>query len=209
MSPRSPATPRPTSLLSAQAAGFPVGGEPLAVDLADTLIAGRQPPIDLLAGKGRLAAFWALQQSRLPPGSSAPSRAATLAMRDAVRHILDAIVQDAPIDSRMIEHINAASAGAASWPRLTASPTVLGTETRWRPQTGAALTLAAVARSLIEIVTGPGVDRLRRCANPACGMLFIAEDARRKWCTTNICGNRARVARHYHRHRDTAEAAPD
>lgn len=40
---------------------------------------------------------------------------------------------------------------------------------------------------------------LRRCANPTCSMLFLAENKRRKWCTSNICGKRARVARHYER----------
>jgi predicted RNA-binding Zn ribbon-like protein len=30
-------------------------------------------------------------------------------------------------------------------------------------------------------------------------MLFIATDARRKFCTQNICANRVRAARHYHR----------
>ena len=140
---------------------------------------------------------------------SVPSMAATLALRDAVRSTLDAIVQDTPIDPLAIERINAASAGAASWPLLTTSPRlVLGTNNGWCAAGGAALSLAAVARSLIEVVTGPAVGRLRRCANPSCSMLFIADDARRKWCTTNICGNRARVARHYQRSREAAAATP-
>ncbi|MGB8861276.1 MAG: ABATE domain-containing protein [Ilumatobacteraceae bacterium] len=209
MNARDPAAAPPNPLLAAQAAGFPVGGEPLAIDLADTLITSSQPPADLLAGEGRLAAFWELQHPRLPPGSSVPSLAATLALRDAVRSTLDAIVQDTPIDPLAIERINVASAGAVSWPLLTTSPRMeLGTDDGWRAGEGAALSLAAVARSLIEVVTGPAVGRLRRCANPSCSMLFIADDARRKWCTTNICGNRARVARHYQRSREAAAATP-
>ncbi len=58
-----------------------------------------------------------------------------------------------------------------------------------------------VADSLIDLLTGPGLGRLRRCQNPACSMLFVASDARRKFCTQNICANRTRVARHYRRHR--------
>jgi predicted RNA-binding Zn ribbon-like protein len=47
---------------------------------------------------------------------------------------------------------------------------------------------------------------LRRCANPTCSMLFVAPNARRIWCTANICGNRTRVARHYERtHAATAD----
>jgi predicted RNA-binding Zn ribbon-like protein len=52
----------------------------------------------------------------------------------------------------------------------------------------------------MEILAGH-TDRLRRCANPACSMLFLADTTRRQWCTPNLCGNRARVARHYRRSR--------
>jgi predicted RNA-binding Zn ribbon-like protein len=76
---------------------------------------------------------------------------------------------------------------------------------RWHAADPTALPLAAAARSAIEILTDAGsVDRLRRCANPACSMLFVNGDTRRQWCTPNICGNRARVARHYRRHRPPA-----
>jgi CGNR zinc finger len=59
----------------------------------------------------------------------------------------------------------------------------------------------------IENARVPGGDlpdiralrRLRRCANPACSMIFIAVNPRRSWCTPGVCGNRARVARHYQR----------
>jgi predicted RNA-binding Zn ribbon-like protein len=33
-------------------------------------------------------------------------------------------------------------------------------------------------------------------------MIFVATDARRKWCSSTTCGNRARVARHYQRSKD-------
>jgi predicted RNA-binding Zn ribbon-like protein len=45
-------------------------------------------------------------------------------------------------------------------------------------------------------LTGTG---LRRCANPACSMIFIALNPRRSWCAPGVCGNRVRVARHHRR----------
>src|SRR5271166_1536820 len=60
--------------------------------------------------------------------------------------------------------------------------------------------LAAVAQQAIALICDASRrDTLRRCANPNCSMLFLAHTRRRLWCTANICGNRARVARHYHR----------
>jgi predicted RNA-binding Zn ribbon-like protein len=71
---------------------------------------------------------------------------------------------------------------------------------RWHTDAPQTLALAAAARSAMEILAGH-TDRLRRCANPACSMLFLADTTRRQWCTPNLCGNRARVARHYRRSR--------
>ena len=59
--PRTPRDPRPPTLRAAQAAGFVVGGEPLAVDLADTLITVTDPPTDLLADAARVHHFWAIR----------------------------------------------------------------------------------------------------------------------------------------------------
>jgi hypothetical protein len=40
--------------------------------------------------------------------------------------------------------------------------------------------------------------RLRRCANPRCGWLFVDESRNqsRHWCSSRTCGNRDRVNRH-------------
>jgi predicted RNA-binding Zn ribbon-like protein len=98
--------------------------------------------------------------------------------------------------------VNRASAGASTTPEAVQGTAGLTQGDRWHAAEPAALPLAAAARSAIEILTdAASVERLRRCANPGCSMLFLNGDARRQWCTPNICGNRARVARHYHRHR--------
>ncbi|MFI5895409.1 CGNR zinc finger domain-containing protein [Actinoplanes sp. NPDC051513] len=62
--------------------------------------------------------------------------------------------------------------------------------------------LAAVAGEAIALLADPErLELLRRCANPACSMVFLAENKRRRWCAPNVCGNRVRVARHHERHR--------
>lgn len=44
---------------------------------------------------------------------------------------------------------------------------------------------------------------VRRCANPDCVLLFldVSRSRRRRWCDMSTCGNRAKVAAHYDRHR--------
>src|SRR5919202_9451 len=201
------AAARPPTLAQAQAAGFPVGGEPLAVDLADTVVTITDPPTDLLADEARARQFWALQAPRLPAGAAPPDLAATRAVRDAIRAALDARLAGRRPSDDAVAAINAAAGAAPTSPCLVVVTDELAQAERWHVAEAGLIALAAVARSAIQLLAGDAAGRLRRCANPACSMLFVAETPRRQWCTPNLCGNRARVARHYRRSR-TSAAAP-
>ena len=187
---------------SAQAAGFPVAGEPLAVDLADTIITSRDPNADLLTDEATCRLWWDLQKDRLPV-SPPPPLAPTVELRRAIRHILDARIAGTDVDPLAVDCVNDVAASVTSSRRLVPAPSgwtaiTVGQAPADRPY---ALALATAAESLIDLLVGPAAERLRRCQNPTCSMLFVATDARRKFCTQNICANRTRVARHYQRHR--------
>ncbi|SBU93146.1 Conserved protein containing a Zn-ribbon-like motif, possibly RNA-binding [Streptomyces sp. DpondAA-D4] len=71
--------------------------------------------------------------------------------------------------------------------------------------------LAAVARDAVELLTDPVArGALRRCEGEACGRLYLdgSRGRRRRWCSSEVCGNRERVARHRRRVKG-GEAAPD
>ncbi len=192
-----------TRLEKAQAAGFFVAGEPLAVDLADTIITSREPAVDLLTDDATNRFWWSLQQDRLPGGSPVPSLASTIELRQAIREILDAHIAGVAPAKGAVAHVNTATARVSRTRELVQTPQGWVASTTRHPPAGQRyqLALAEVAESLIDLLTGPAAGRVRRCLNPACSMLFVASDARRKFCTQNICANRTRVARHYHRHR--------
>ncbi|OKK19728.1 hypothetical protein AMK16_16885 [Streptomyces sp. CB00455] len=62
--------------------------------------------------------------------------------------------------------------------------------------------LAAVARDAVELLTDPG-DRalLRVCEGDRCTRVYLdtSRGHRRRWCSSERCGNRERVARHRRR----------
>jgi predicted RNA-binding Zn ribbon-like protein len=60
--------------------------------------------------------------------------------------------------------------------------------------------------SAAKILSSPDRQRLRRCANDACGWHFVDESRNhmRKWCEMRECGNRAKARRHYARRRNRA-----
>jgi predicted RNA-binding Zn ribbon-like protein len=204
-----PAAAALPDLATAQAAGFPVGGEPLAVDLADTIVTVADPPVDLLGDDHACSRFWQLQGPRLPPGWAQPSPATSRELRDAIRRLLDATLAGQHLDGAALAVVNAASASISASLEAVATDTQLRRVKRWHAANPTDLALGAAARSAIALLTDPSnLARLRRCANPSCSMLFTNGDNRRQWCTPNICGNRTRVARHYRRHRPNGTTQP-
>ncbi|MEU8703903.1 ABATE domain-containing protein [Streptomyces sp. NPDC048565] len=62
--------------------------------------------------------------------------------------------------------------------------------------------LAAVARDAVDLLTDPVARAgLRRCEGDACRRLYLdtSRGRRRRWCSSEVCGNRERVARHRRR----------
>ncbi|GAA1533530.1 hypothetical protein GCM10009741_39810 [Kribbella lupini] len=176
-----------------------MGGERLAaLDLVDTEMLVPDPTIDLLAPDGQFDKWWALQAGRLPEGPI-PDAAATRRIRAAVREVLDAHLAARKPQPTAIEDLNAASASAPQSVRLSADGQL---EVRYHPEYGGNAKLAAIARETIELLAdAEQLALLRRCANPECSMVFLAEHKRRQWCVGSICGNRTRVARHYEKTR--------
>jgi predicted RNA-binding Zn ribbon-like protein len=59
--------------------------------------------------------------------------------------------------------------------------------------------LAAVARDAVDLLTDPAARaRLRRCEGRLCSTVYLdtSRGHRRRWCSSEVCGNRERVARH-------------
>jgi predicted RNA-binding Zn ribbon-like protein len=60
---------------------------------------------------------------------------------------------------------------------------------------------AEIARAAIALFAGPDAPLLRRCQGPGCILFYVRRHPRQEWCSEG-CGTRARVSRHYYRHRD-------
>jgi predicted RNA-binding Zn ribbon-like protein len=58
------------------------------------------------------------------------------------------------------------------------------------------------ARAALALLTDDLRDRLMLCRAPNCILFFLKQHPLQQWCSPS-CGNRARVARHYARHRHT------
>jgi len=77
--------------------------------------------------------------------------------------------------------------GAYGW-RIEAKPTAPGI-------------LAPVLWSAADVLVGPDSARVRECANHRCLWLFLddSKNGSRRWCSMQMCGNRAKAQRHCQR----------
>jgi predicted RNA-binding Zn ribbon-like protein len=62
--------------------------------------------------------------------------------------------------------------------------------------------LYPIVKSAADLLVSAQLDRIRVCADPQCGWLFLdsSRNRSRRWCSMDTCGNRAKARRFYKRH---------
>lgn len=176
---------------------FAILGEPLAVELANTIVVADGERRDLLRTDEDLRA-WVEAEGDIVEPRLCPRVGEVRRLRAAVRELFAALLEQREPDDRAMSLVNATSRAAPARPVLSWPP---GGTPGIEAAGGRKELLGAIARSAIEVVGGPQRERLRRCEGPTCILLFVAEHSRRRWCSPGACGNRVRVARHYRRQR--------
>lgn len=177
-------------------------GEPLAIDLANTVMTvPRGKTVDLLAGPDDLQSWTSTEGGRLGNYAFDPADlGAFRELRDAVRKLLDAAVEGTGPPSPALRHLNRVSAAAPVAPQLILGDDGKCEVAEWSEAgDGLASALGQIARSAIALLSGSEGEQLKICGAPSCGMFFLGA---RRWCCS-ACGNRARAARHYRRRRES------
>jgi predicted RNA-binding Zn ribbon-like protein len=130
--------------------------------------------------------------------------AACHALRAAVRATFAAIArgEDPPnteLDALTRTHAEGAAAGRLvrhtdSW--------VLA----WPPADARQVRFAAAADAVGLLADPARLARVRRCPGRGCGWLFLDASGRRRWCSMQTCGSRAKMRRLYDRRRSDRAA---
>jgi predicted RNA-binding Zn ribbon-like protein len=190
---------------------FPFEADQLALDF---LNAGLEPA----SGPGRAAAW--LHQAGLATEADLRRLSASppltrilatesLALRAAVEDAVTAFQQGAVLPGHALFALNrvlsARSTSLRVDPRGVAAALAQVDEARFPEGL-----LAPVAVAAGELLSQGDRSRLRVCSAEGCGRWFydVSRNGRRRWCSMARCGNRAKVAAHYRRHREAHEDAP-
>ncbi|MDQ7810124.1 CGNR zinc finger domain-containing protein [Amycolatopsis sp. A133] len=106
------------------------------------------------------------------------------ALREAIHELLTG-----PVRPSTRQRLNRFAAPPVPAPSLTPSG-----ELRWQASDPASAMLALLARDALDLVTSPEFARVRRCAGPRCGALFLdtSRPGTRRWCSMGVCGNQAK-----------------
>jgi predicted RNA-binding Zn ribbon-like protein len=124
-----------------------------------------------------------------------------LRLRESLRAIFASVVDQKPFPSSWAEPINEILRITEGHDELVPRGGAWSLQFVAR-ENGLEWLLAAIARSAAELLVQGPRARIRRCANPSCG-LFFCDDSRthrRRWCSMALCGNRNKVAAFLRRH---------
>jgi predicted RNA-binding Zn ribbon-like protein len=183
--------------------------EPLPLNLVNTELHLPDGCLDLLDPGAHRARWLTTEAERL--GISADASAfgdETAAALKALREHVAAAIEPARHGKRPPAHalsgLNEALRAAPAVPQARWDGAAV-TATTDRTGSLAARLAAGFAEAAVELLADPAIRKVRRCDAPACLVLFLARNPKRRWCTPSICGNRARVARYYQRHKAQAE----
>jgi predicted RNA-binding Zn ribbon-like protein len=123
---------------------------------------------------------------------------AALSLREAIWRVAQAIRQHEVLLSGDIDIINRVALAPDLAPQLAPR----GLNTTWRSPATATEALSTIARDAIDLFSGELRSRIRECANPKCGLMFVdtSRPGKRRWCLMKRCGNILKTTRYRKRH---------
>lgn len=178
----------------------------LALELVNS-VTGRDQKTDWLA-EPDVATAWA-DSLGLPLESSIDEHGhrRLAELRTAITAVFGAIAAGTAADPAAVRGVTTAHArGLEAYGYLVDGATVVRD---WPDRWNVAALVARFADSAVDELTGDRLARVKEC--PSCGWLFVdtSRNHQRRWCSMEMCGNRDKAYRHYHRRRGAVESVED
>lgn len=149
----------------------------------------------ITAGEARLL----LKQVAGQPSTAAGIFRGTLALREAIFRIFDALANHRPPAESDLEQLNRAWRAGQRHSRLV--PATDGFQVQWDDDPGLERITRMLSASAISLLTSAEVERIRACGGERCDWLFVdaSRNHMRRWCSMDECGNRAKMKRRQRR----------
>ena len=143
-----------------------------------------------------------LKRAASDPSGAQTAFAQAIGLREAIYRIFTTHSAGGPLLARDLELLNRVLKDAVTHLRLAS--TKVGFVWSWYDvEDCLSWPCWLIARSAADLLTSEKQDRVRECAGPGCGWLFLdmSRNRSRRWCDMADCGNRAKARRNYARKR--------
>ncbi|KGX91163.1 hypothetical protein N781_05070 [Pontibacillus halophilus JSM 076056 = DSM 19796] len=57
--------------------------------------------------------------------------------------------------------------------------------------------IALLSYEILNVMSEGTIDKVKACENEGCLALFVNKKGKRRWCSMDVCGNRAKAKKHY------------
>lgn len=174
-------------------------GNNLAIDLTNTEVIRDGALIDLLQDKAALLRW--VQTAELLVDSRAITTTVlddALELRSALKNTCSARMKGRAASKKDLATINKCLAHHTTTQVLRCKEGVFALQSAQKNLSPAML-LGYIAHEGAHLLASPQAQRLKRCQNPDCVLVFVdtSRSKKRRWCSMEGCGNRAKVATHY------------
>jgi predicted RNA-binding Zn ribbon-like protein len=193
---------------------FPLIGNALWLDLVNTepmqrgqrvdLLGNFEDLVDWLEASGAVTAEAGRRAKQRWDGTGQGNLAfrEAIRLREVLRRTAERLAGGKSADEVTVTAINKVLASRPVFPQLAREGKHY--VTRLEPLSDAAPhLLVPVAESAAWLLEHGDRSLLRRCENPDCVLFFYdtTKNKRRRWCSMDTCGSRAKAAAYYRRHR--------
>jgi predicted RNA-binding Zn ribbon-like protein len=156
----------------------------------------------LLSWSMRAGALSPERGKRLQRAAARQPRAAAAALRKAhvLRHVLSgtftAVATHSGTPTTYWAELHPFVKDAISHAEITPTTGAREYQLAWPPSEDFTAMLWPIAQAALALLTGPDLDRVKRCAG--CPWLFLdqSKNASRRWCAMNDCGTEEKIRRY-------------
>lgn len=187
-------------------------GNQLCLDFINTDLVLNGQPTDLLSSFQELVA-WLVQAGLLTEEEAQKTEregtrqgAETLkqakAFRTTMREMVERLAARRSVPPAALDAVNQLLRQRVGYPQIGRRGG--GFERTYRAESnGSSQLLGLLAEAASDLLCVCDLSLIKKCQNPACVLFFYdtTKNHARHWCSMSLCGNRSKVAAHYHRHR--------
>jgi predicted RNA-binding Zn ribbon-like protein len=175
-------------------------GNNAAIDFINTEIVSHGELVDLLQVDADLIRWAQAAGLAIEPDLTAGDLAAAKRLRSALKDLFQASMDRRCAGRESVDTVNRHLANHAQHEVLQVSSNSGDFElVPDKTASSVAALLARLAHEGAALLASPHASRLKRCGNPDCVLIFLdtSRGQKRRWCSMDTCGNRAKVAKHY------------